>query len=200
MLYCLQDAGLARTAHLAVERTSIYNYELTDNALKTWVRLRQASEAMEKVLITDLDKQGTTPEQIDVLAVVDAATKPPTPGQLSKYLFREQHSVSGQLSRMWRGGLVKKTRQKADQRVVKITVTPKGKELLAQTKKTGMGQARELVAAALSEKELAEFDKLLKKVRDKALEKLGQKAEKLPEGFDVERFGGGLGVGQQLEG
>lgn len=36
----------------------MYNYELKDNALKTWVRLRQASEATEKVLEKDLDKQG----------------------------------------------------------------------------------------------------------------------------------------------
>ena len=34
----------------------MYNYELTDNALKTWIRLRQASEATEKVLEKVLGK------------------------------------------------------------------------------------------------------------------------------------------------
>jgi len=169
----------------------MYDYELNDNALKTWVRLRQASEAVEKVLSSDLDRQGSTLAQLDILAAVDASQKPLTPGHLADYLFREQHSVSAQLSRMWRAGQVKKTRSKKDQRVVKISSTPKGKERLAQTKQVGMGQGREIVASALSEQELAQFDRLAKKVRDKALERLGQKAEKLPEGFDVGRFRGG---------
>jgi len=72
-----------------------------------------------------------------------------------------------------------------------VCASPKGKDLLAGTKKTGMGQAREIVASALSEQELEQFDKLARKVWDKALERLGQKAEKVPESFDVERFFGG---------
>jgi len=166
----------------------MYNYDLTDSALKAWLRLRQGSEAVEKVLGKDLDRQGSTLAQLDILAALDASEKPPTPGHLADYLFREQHSVSAQLSRMWRAGQVKKTRQKDDQRIVKVSLTPKGKERLAGIKQTGMGQAREIVAAALSEQELAQFDRLAKKVRDKALERLEMKAEKLPEGFDVERF------------
>jgi len=87
---------------------------------------------------------------------------------------------------------VKKTRQKDDQRVVKISTPPKGKELLAQTKHIGVGQAREVVAAALSEQELAQFDRLAKKVRDKILQKPGQRAERLPEGFDAGKSESGL--------
>ena len=49
-------------------------------------------------------------------------------------------------------------------------------------------EAREIVASALSEQEIAQFDELLRKVRDKALERLGQQAEVLPGEFDVERF------------
>jgi len=167
----------------------MYNYELTDNALKAWIRLRQTSEAVEKVLLTDLNKQGFTPAQVDLLAALDAWEKPPTQGQLARHLFREQLSISVQLTRMWRAGAVRKIRQRDDQRVVKVSMTPKGRDLLAQIKKTGMGQAREIVASALSEQELAQLDRLAKKVRDRALERLGQKAEKLPEGFDVRRFG-----------
>jgi len=170
----------------------MYNYELTDNALKTWIRLRQASEATEKVLEKDLDKHDATTTQVDYLSILDASKVTLTPGQLAHYIFREQHSVSAQLSRMWRSGLVKKTRSKKDQRVVGITPTPKGKEKLAETKQAGIGQAHELLASALSEQELAQLDNLLRKVRDAALEKLEQKAEKLPESFDVGAFEGGM--------
>ena len=167
----------------------MYNYELSDSALKTWIRLRQASEAVEKVLSTDLDKQGSTPEQLDVLATLDAMENPMTPGHLSDYLFREKHSMSAQLSRMSKAGTVRKTRSKKDQRVVKVVITAKGKERLAKSKVV-MGEAREIVASALSEQELVQFDRLLRKVRDKALEKMGQKAGELPESFDVARYEG----------
>ena len=51
-----------------------------------------------------------------------------------------------------------------------------------------MGRTREIVASALSQRELAQLDELLRKVRDKALEMLGQRAEELPESFDVARY------------
>ncbi|MFC1999700.1 MarR family winged helix-turn-helix transcriptional regulator [Chloroflexota bacterium] len=171
----------------------MYNYELKDEALKTWMRLRQASEAVERILERDLDVKDSTLVQLDVLSVLDGCTESVTPGHLSKYLFRQQHSVSAQLSRMWRNGLIKKTRQKQDQRVVKIGVTPKGNEKLEATKQVGMGQVRDLLASALSQQELAQLDKLVKKVRDKALERLEQKAERLPSSFDIARFESGLG-------
>ena len=171
----------------------MYNYELADDSLKTWMRLRQALDAVEKVMQKDLDKHNSTTTQAGFLSILDACTGSVTPGQFAKYHFREQHSVSAQLSRMWRNGLVKKTRSKADQRVVSIKMTPKGEKQLAETKQIGIGQARELLASALSKQELSQFDKLLRKVRDAALERLDQKAERLPGSFDVGRFEAGIG-------
>ncbi|NQT48398.1 MAG: MarR family transcriptional regulator [Chloroflexi bacterium] len=127
----------------------------------------------------DLDKQGSTLAQTDVLRILEASKIPLTPGQLASYIFREQHSVSAQLSRMWRAGLVKKTRSKKDQRVVSIKMQPKGKELLEQTRQAGGGQTRDLLTSALSDEELRQLDKLLKKVRDRALQRLGMKAKPL---------------------
>ena len=169
---------------------TLYNYEFSNGALKTCVRLRQASEAMEKVLEKDLDERGSTPEQLDVLAVLDATQTPPKLGQLSKYLFRKDHSTCAQLNRMWRSGIVKKARSKEDQRVVGYAPTSKGKKRLGQDKKVVMDRTREIVASALSQQELAQLDELLRKVRDRALERLGQRAEELPESFDVARYEG----------
>ncbi|MFC1999788.1 MarR family winged helix-turn-helix transcriptional regulator [Chloroflexota bacterium] len=170
----------------------MYNYELSDDALKTWMRLRQASDAVEKVLQKDLDSHDSTITQVGFLWILDACRGSVNPGQFAKYHFREQHSVSAQLSRMWRNGLVKKTRSKADQRVVSIKMTPKGEKLLKEARQVGIGQARELLASALSDAEIKQLDKLLKKVRDTALDRLEQKAERLPSSFDIARFEGDL--------
>ena len=166
----------------------MYDWELTDNALKTWIRLRQASEAMERVLGTGLDKHDATLTQIDVLGVLNASKVSLTPGAIGSYTFREQNSVSTQLSRMRKDGLIIKTRSTKDQRVVTVRITPKGKESLKETRQAGFGEARKLLKSALSDQELEQLDKLLKKVRDRAVERLGRKVEPLPNTFDAAKF------------
>ena len=163
----------------------MYDWELTDGALKAWVRLRQASDAMEKVLETGLGKQDATLAQIDVLGILSISKGPLTPGEIASYTFRQQHSASAQLSRMWRAGLVTKSRSKKDQRVVRIKMQPKGKDLFKETRQAGFGQARELFSSCLSHEETEQLDRLLKKVRDHALQQLGAKAVPLPNTIDL---------------
>lgn len=165
----------------------MYNWELTDDALKTWMRLRQVFEAVEKVLQKQLDRKDATTAQVDMLSVLDASKVAVTPGQLAHYIFREQHSVSAQLSRMRKTGLITKRRGQRDQRVVKINIQPKGAELLKETGGV-IGQAGGLLKSSLSDSEIWQLDKLLKKVRDRALKELGAEAEPLPNNFDVARF------------
>jgi len=62
----------------------MYHHELADNAPKILVRFRQASEAVEKVLSSNLDKQGSTLAQLDILAALDASEKTLTPGHVAK--------------------------------------------------------------------------------------------------------------------
>ncbi|MCX6000222.1 MAG: MarR family winged helix-turn-helix transcriptional regulator, partial [Chloroflexi bacterium] len=121
------------------------------------------------------------------LLVLDHSDVPLTPGQIAAYVFREQHSVSAQLSRMWRAGLVKKTRSKSDQRVVKVKITSKGKELLDHVKPPGLGLAQSILQSCFSEKELPAFDAQLKKVRDSALQRLSRELKPSPSGFRIPR-------------
>ncbi len=89
----------------------MYDWQFADDALTAWARLRQASEAMEKVLETGLGKYNhATLTQIDVLGILSASKISVTPGAIASYTFSEQHSASALLSRMWRKGLIRKTR------------------------------------------------------------------------------------------
>lgn len=148
----------------------MYDWELSDDAIKAWVRLRQTSDAVERVVETGLVKHGATLPQIDVLEILSVSKVPLTPGALASYTFRQPHSASAQLIRMSRAGLVKRARSKNDQRVVRIRIQPKGEKLLK---------------SALSDEEIKQFDRLLRKVRDRALRELGMKVEPLPETVDV---------------
>ena len=163
----------------------MYDWELSDDALKAWMRLRQASDAVERVVEVGMAKQDATLAQIDVLGLLSVNKVPLTPGTLASYTFRRQHTASAQLSRMSRAGLVKKTRSKKDQRVVRIKIQPKGQEALKQTRQAGLRQARRLLKSCLSDKEIKQLDGLLKKVRDRALQQLEMKTEPLPETVNV---------------
>ncbi len=158
----------------------MYDWELPDPVLVAWVRLRQAWEAIYKVMEVELDKRETTLAQIDVLTILSLSKAPLTPGQIASYMFREKHSASALLSRMQRAGYVKKVRSRKDQRVVKIRMQPKGEELLKQALRSGLGQTHKVLRSCLTEGETKQLDGLLKKVRDCSLKELGMRTEPFP--------------------
>jgi len=98
--------------------------------------------------------------------------------------------VSAQLSRMWRAGLIKKTRSQKDQSVVIVRITPKGKELLDRVKPLGLGLAQDIVRESIPEGKLEQFNRYLKQVRDAALQKLGKEAKPVPTSFRLPGTGG----------
>ncbi len=163
----------------------MYDWELKDDALKAWVRLRQASDTVERLLESGLGKDHATLAQIDVLAILSVSKASLTPGEIASYTFRQQHSASAQLTRMQRAGYVKKTRSQKDQRVVKVKMQPKGEDLLKLTSHNGLGKAQSLLKSCLSSAEIKQFDRLLKKVRNCALEQLGIEAQTLPKSISI---------------
>ena len=158
----------------------MHNWETGDPYMTTWVRLRQAAEAAMRAMEIELGKRQTTLAQTDVLLILSMSKVPLSPGEISSYVFREKHSVSALLSRMQRAGYVRKVRSKKDQRVVKIQIQPKGKELLERALPVILGYARDILVARFSDKEIKQFDKYLKGLRDLALRELGTEARPVP--------------------
>lgn len=158
----------------------MHDWETGDAYMTAWVRLRQASEAAFRAMEIELGKRQTTLAQTDVLFILSMSKTPLSPGEISSYVFREKHSVSALLSRMQRAGYVKKVRSRKDQRVVKIQIQPKGRDLLEQAIPIVMGYARGILMGRFSEKEIKQFDKYLKSLRDNALRELGTEAKQLP--------------------
>ncbi len=158
----------------------MHNWETRDPYLTAWIRLRQASDAALRATEIEFSKRQTTLAQMDVLLILSMSKVPLSPGEISAYVFREKHSVSALLSRMQRAGYVKKVRSKKDQRVVKIQIQPKGRELLNQSTAVILGYARDLLKARFSEKEIKQLDRFMKALRDVSLRELGTEAKRLP--------------------
>ncbi len=158
----------------------MHNWETKDPYLTAWVRLRQASDAALRAVEIELGKRQTTMAQMDVLLILSMSKVPLSPGEISAYVFREKHSVSALLSRMQRAGYVKKVRSKKDQRVVKIQIQPKGRDLLNGSVAVIIGYARDLLRTRFDEKEIKQLDRHMKALRDLALHELGTEARRVP--------------------
>jgi DNA-binding MarR family transcriptional regulator len=164
----------------------MYDWEPSDNVLRTWIRLRQTCQALERLMERELDKHDASLAQLDVLDLIDASKVPLTLGQIASLIFRQPHSASALLNRMRQSGLVTKRRSKKDERVVTVKMTREGEQLFRQASRSALRQAREPLSTALSEAEIEELDRLAKKVRDKALEQLGVTARPLPDTIDLQ--------------
>jgi DNA-binding MarR family transcriptional regulator len=158
----------------------MYNWETKDPYMTAWIRLRQACDALLRVTEIELGKQNTTLAQMDILLILSTSKVPLSPSELSAYVFREKHSVSSLLSRMQRAGYVRKVRGKKDQRVVRIQIQPKGREILNKSVPIIFGYARDLLKARFSKQEVKQLDRLMKALRDVSLRELGSEAKRFP--------------------
>lgn len=136
---------------------------------KSWVKLFQTYAALERAREIELGKIGLTTAQAAVLFALKTATEPVTPAKLARWLYREQHTMSGLINRMEVQGLVRKTKDLERKNMVRVTLTKKGEE--AFRRQTG-ARATVNVTTCLSKKELDVLMVCSDKLHEKALELL----------------------------
>ena len=73
-----------------------------------WWLILHVERAMYKARAAELARYGITPEQAGVLYVVQTIGPRATPAQISRWVVREPHSISGLLQRMEKDGLIRK--------------------------------------------------------------------------------------------
>jgi len=149
----------------------------TYGKLELWALLNQAITAMSRVADIELSQVGISMIQGAVLFFVKNAKEPVTPSQISRWLFREPHTVSQLLMRMEKHGLVKRTKDLDSKNMVRITLTEKGEQAYQQQTEV------RVISKILSSLSPEECDKLgagLKILRDEAIKKLDARPRQLP--------------------
>ena len=131
----------------------------------------QTWRAMYKAEERRLAKVGLTPEKLDVLWVSINYPIPLTPAEISRSLFRESQTIAALLSRMERDGLVKRVPKRKGKPYTDVIATAKGAELCGPAAEADASVATEIMSC-LSAEELEQFQKLLRKIRQKALDEL----------------------------
>ena len=101
------------------------NSESENTILRLWLLLRRVSDTLMLCQDSVYSKYGLTSEQFGVLASLKSRG-PLRPTDLALLLERSPNSISMMIDRMVKAGLVKRTRDRKDRRVVTVSFTNKG--------------------------------------------------------------------------
>lgn len=120
---------------------------------------------MFKARQKELSQYGISAMEAAALFIIQAIGNKPTPAEISRWIFREHHTVTALLSRMEKKGLITKVKDPDRKNTWRVGLTEKGQNAYRQSVK------RESIHAAmspLSQNERQQFESYLKKVRDQA--------------------------------
>ena len=139
---------------------------LTDKDFELWVLIHQTRDAIFKLRENELRQHGITTMEAGVLFLIHLIGYKTTPAEISRWIFREPHTVSVLLNRMEKKGLIKKTKNLDRRNLVRISLTEKGKQAYNNTLKR---ESIRNTIATLSEEERQQLYSYMQKLRDKAL-------------------------------
>ncbi len=137
-----------------------------------WVLLQQAHNAIARARQNELRQVGITRPQASVLFVLQALKVQPTPAEISRWLFREPHTVSGLLDRMEQKGLIVKVKDLERKNLIRVVLTEEGKKAYQQSRDT---KVIHKILSCLSQKDNASLIAYLRTVRDNATAELGMR-------------------------
>ena len=146
-----------------------------DQDYKLWGLLHQVKHAIARARGRELSRYGITNTKAAALFVIQAIGHQATPSEISRWLFREPHSVSNLLSRMEKEGLITKANDLDRKNLIRVALTDKGHQLYNQSAKR---ESIHWIMSSLSDEERRQLLSFLTTLRRRALQKLG--IDKIP--------------------
>ena len=147
------------------------DFQIPDPIVNAYVLLLNTSDIVSRSAEIELSKLGITSTQYAVLVTLSVCPQPPTLTELGQRLFRTKNNLTTVIDNMERDGLVKRIRDKADRRAIRVMVTEKGAELFASVR----APSRELVYQTMScynQEDVSRLSELLQRIRRHTLEQL----------------------------
>ena len=113
------------------------NSKSQEAVLKLWTLLHRVRDRLVLCEDSIFSEFGLTMEQFALLAAVRAWDGSLRPSELAAILGRSPNSVSMLVDRMVKDGLVKRTRDRKDRRVVNVSLTGKGEKAVVEAAPAG---------------------------------------------------------------
>lgn len=145
------------------------NFPSDDEDYNLWVLVDQTRRTSSKARQRELKPYNLSTRQAAVLFLTDAIAGTATPSKMSRWLLLAPHSVSELLSRMERGGLVRKIKQPG-KKEVQVVLTEAGRKAYYQSIKR---DSIRNIMSTLSGEERRQLRSCLQKLLNGALKELG---------------------------
>ena len=112
-------------------------FEAENLILATWLMIHRA-DALLKISEDKLfSEYKLNSERYAVLVTIQYLGGSAKPSEVARWLQRSPNSISMLADRMVRAGLIKRTRDRIDRRVVRLTITDRGKDALKPPTQAG---------------------------------------------------------------
>ncbi len=160
-----------------------------DDAFNIIALIEHTGHATTLARERELRKYGISSRWAAALLVIWAMNNNATPTDISRWLLREPHSVTGLLDRMERDGYIHRFQDRQRRNVVRVAMTEKGREAYLNSLKR---ESYHRMAAVVDDEDRRVLRRILTKVWKAALADLGSAdnwaamaATHLPNGSDV---------------
>ncbi len=154
-----------------------------DQIAEFWAYLDYAAFAINKAREKDVRKFGLSVVQNKVLVILELFDHNPTIGEIAHILLREHASVVNLTNKMEAKGLLRKYRDTVKKSIVRLDITPKGREAY---KKIVKRESLVNILSSMSPEEYRLIKPFLNRIYEKALGEAGiANGIKIPEIWDL---------------
>ena len=138
-------------------------FESENTVMRLWLLLRRVGDSLAVCQDSVFSKYGLTTEQFGVLASIKSRG-PLRPTDLASILERSPNSISMLVDRMVKAGLVRRTRDRKDRRVIIVSLTSKGEKAVEPAIPAGWEFIQKIVSP-LSDNDRRAFASMLETVK-----------------------------------
>ena len=144
-----------------------------DEFYELWTLLHYVATGIQKARDNEVRPLGISTIQGAILTVLNSYEEPVSIGEITRWLFREPHTVSEAVSRMQKQGLVKRVKGKSRKGTNGVVLAKKGEEVFSRLSEIhGSEHVVKRVLSALTNKEAKALRTYLGKLLSRTLDEL----------------------------
>jgi DNA-binding MarR family transcriptional regulator len=122
--------------------------KIEDRDYDLWLLIARAHYRVKQARTIELRQYDLSPEQAGVLYYVNYSKNNAKPSDIARWMMREPQTITSNINRMVKKGLIKKTHDSVRKNIIRLSLTEKGKKAYEESIKR---EAFHRILSALTE-------------------------------------------------